>query len=233
MHDFKALVENIQYLNRQLQHSAVNTVNRLLTIRNWLIGYYIVEFEQNGKDRADYGTALLKQLSNIININGLTAPELSRCRQFYNTYPQILGTLSQEKVLPTSDEKTNSISPFSVISKLSFSHIVELIKIEDSLKRTFYEIECIKGAWSVRELRRQIASMYFERSGLSTNPEKLSKLISQKTKPQATIDIIKNIYAFEFLDLPVKEIVEESDLDKALLNNLQNFIIEMELERNQ
>lgn len=243
MSNFNKLVSTIQQLHNQLQHSAVNAVNQFLTIRNWMIGYYIVEFEQNGEDRAKYGSGLLDRLSENISIQGLTTPELSRCRQFYKTYPQILGTVSQEfknflpEVFPgTVSQEFNqlpalppklSVPPQSIISRLSYSHIVELIKIEDDLKRSFYEIETIKGIWSVRELRRQITSLYFERSGLSKNPEKLAKMVQQKIKPQAGTDIVKNIYAFEFLNLPVKEIVEESDLEKALLDNLQQFIIEL------
>jgi predicted nuclease of restriction endonuclease-like (RecB) superfamily len=243
MNGFSQLVSTIQDLHHKLQHSAVNAVNQMLTIRNWLTGYYIVEFEQNGKDRAEYGSSLLVTLSEKVKIRGLTAPELSRCRQFYKTYPGILGTVSQEfrntlpeKILGTASQesamqgisgKKLSLSPKNIISKLSFSHLTELIKIEDDLKRTFYEIEAIKGVWSVRELRRQINSLYFERSSLSKNPEKLSEMIRQKTTPQANADIIKNIYAFEFLNLPIKEILEESDFEKALLDNLQQFIIEM------
>jgi predicted nuclease of restriction endonuclease-like (RecB) superfamily len=105
--------------------------------------------------------------------------------------------------------------------------LIELIKVSDPLKRTFYEIECIKGTWSVRELKRQMASLYFERSGLSQNPEKLAALVNQKTQPQAPKDIIKNIYSFEFLDLGIQAVVEESDLETALLNHLQYFIIEL------
>lgn len=243
MNNFNKLVSTIQQLHNQLQKSAINAVNQMLTIRNWLIGYYIVEFEQNGKDRAEYGSGLLNKLSEKISIQGLTSPELSRCRQFYKIYPQILGTVSQEfnhylpeSILGTVSQESNlqpnyqkklSISPENIVAKLSFSHIVELIKIEDDLKRSFYEIETIKGSWSVRETRRQINSLYFERSGLSKKPEKLAKLVQQKTKPQAGADIIKNIYAFEFLDLPVKEIIEESDLETALLDNLQQFIVEL------
>jgi predicted nuclease of restriction endonuclease-like (RecB) superfamily len=105
--------------------------------------------------------------------------------------------------------------------------LLELLKIENSLKRTFYEIECIKGTWSVRELKRQISSLYFERSGLSKNPEKLAEMVQQKIKPQTATDIIKNIYAFEFLDIPTKSIVEESDLESGLLDHLQKFILEL------
>src|SRR5690554_6635461 len=96
MNNFNKLVSTIQQLHKQLQQSAVSAVNQMLTIRNWMIGYYIVEFEQNGEDRAKYGSGLLNKLSKKIGIQGLTSPELSRCRQFYNIYPQILGTVSQE-----------------------------------------------------------------------------------------------------------------------------------------
>lgn len=131
-------------------------------------------------------------------------------------YP-IRGSVTPELTVPTK----------ILLSKLSYSHLIELIKVSEPLKRTFYEIECIKGTWSVRELKRQIASLYFERSGLSIHPEKLAELVQQKIKPQLPKDIIKNIYAFEFLDLGIQSVVEESDLETALLNNLQQFIIEL------
>lgn len=252
MDSFNSLVKSIQKLHQQLQQSAVNAVNQMLTIRNWLIGYYIVEFEQKGKDRAEYGKSLLKSIADKLNhIKGLDERSLRRFRLFYLYYPQlansIRGTVTPELqdeqkwgTLPPvlqDAEKVGSLSPQlqeglfvpgdKILSKLSYSHIELLLGINEALKRTFYEIECIKGAWSVRELKRQINSLYFERSGLSKNPEKLAKLVQQKIKPQASPDIVKNIYAFEFLDLPVKEIVEESDLEKALLDNLQQFIIEL------
>lgn len=85
----------------------------------------------------------------------------------------------------------------------------------------------MKGTWSVRELKRQINSLYYERSGLSTNPEKLAAIVHQNNSPKGPTDIIKNIYAFEFLDFSTKAIVEESDLETALLDNLQDFIIEL------
>ncbi len=252
MDSFKSLVSSIQKLHQQLQQSAVNAVNQMLTIRNWLVGYYIVEFEQNGKDRAEYGKSLLKSIAGeLSDIKGMDERSLRRFRQFYLFYPQLADTIrgamspelkqieirgSMTPILP-DNEKVGSVSPqlegglfvpgYKILSKLSYSHIEHLLSIEEPLKRTFYEIECIKGAWSVRELKRQINSLYFERSGLSQKPEKLAKLVQQKTKPQESTDIVKNIYAFEFLDLPVKEIVEESDLEKALLDNLQQFLVEL------
>ncbi len=252
MNNFNKLVSTIQKLHNHLQQSAVNAVNQALSIRNWLIGYYIVEFEQNGKDRADYGDRLIESIAvELKHIKGIDKRSLFRFRQFYLYYPQIAEAIrgSLPAILPGL-EKVGSVTPIfnhdvivgsanphlnsgllvpgdKILAKLSYTHIEQLLSIDESLKRTFYEIECIKGSWSVRELKRQINSMYFERSGLSKNPEKLAKLVQQKTKPQQSTDTIKNIYAFEFLDLPIKEIVEESDLEKALLDNLHQFIIEL------
>jgi predicted nuclease of restriction endonuclease-like (RecB) superfamily len=252
MKDFNKLVSTIQQLHKQLQQSAVNAVNQMLTIRNWLIGFYIVEFEQNGKDHAEYGKSLLKSIAKgLSDIKGMDERSLRRFRQFYLFYPQLADTIrgSMTPVLeqieiwgsmpPTllTNEKVELLSPElesglfvpgeKILSKLSYTHIEQLLGIEEPLKRIFYEVECMKGSWSVRELKRQVNSLYFERSGLSENPKKLVKLVQQKTKPQASADIVKNVYAFEFLDLPIKEIVEESDLEKALLNNLQQFIVEL------
>lgn len=251
MKNLSQLISTINDVHSELQASAANAVNKALTVRNWLIGYYIVEYEQNGEDRAEYGSNLINILATKISIKGLTSPELSRCRQFYQTYFYFFGTVSQDlentsqiKILGTLSQKfietpstdvsirrslppKLTVPPKVLLSKLSYSHLIELLKVPEPLKRTFYEIECIKGTWSVRELKRQIASLYFERSGLSNNPEKLAELVQQKIKPQQPKDIIKNVYAFEFLDIGIKSIVEESDLETALLDNLQQFIIEL------
>ncbi len=233
MKDFKQLIVTIEQVHGYLQTKAANAVNQALTIRNWLIGFYIVEFEQEGEDKAKYGSGLLNSIASQTKIKGLSAPELSRCRQFYQCYPQMIGSLSQafknqipESILGSLSQKSSAskkekavkpqsgkrdaaqqlqVPPDKIISKLSFSHLVELIKIDNTLKRTFYEIECIKGTWSVRELKRQINSQYFERSGLSAKPEKLAKLVQQKTTPQTPKDIIKNMYAFEFFDLKTRD----------------------------
>lgn len=93
---FRQLIKAINTAHLSLQSSAAKAVNRHLTVRNWLIGYYIVEFEQRGEDRAAYGTRLREVIADKIKIKGLTAPELSRCRQFYQAYPQILGLVTQQ-----------------------------------------------------------------------------------------------------------------------------------------
>lgn len=244
--NLSALSTTIQQVHLTLQASAANAVNKTLTIRNWLIGYYIVEYEQKGQDRAEYGTNLLSNLAKRLNsIKGLDERSLRNIRQFYSVYSflseSIRGSLTSElriheiwgsltpELKNTNKQANHSIltPPEVLISKLSYTHFELLIKVSDQLKRTFYELECIKGTWSVRELKRQISSLYFERSGLSQNPEKLSEMILQKSQPQSPKDIIKNIYSFEFLDLGIQSIVEESDLETALLNHLQQFIIEM------
>ena len=252
--NFEALVAEIEQTHQHFQQQAVKAVNMSLTIRNYLIGFYIVEFEQNGEDRAAYGSKLLDSLAAKLSIKGLVSAEISRCRQFYFCYPQILGALTQEfknlvpqHILGTLSQESNmgvepSIMESSklqstksnlyvpgekLLSKLSFSHLVELIKIQDHLKRTFYEIECIKGTWSVRALKRQINSLYFERSGMSANPEWLSELTQQKAETASPTDIVKSVYAFEFLGLKTKDALEESDLETALLDHLQDFMMEM------
>lgn len=249
MKDFKQLADTIEQVHQHLQTSALNAVNKALTIRNWLIGYYIVEFEQNGADRARYGESVLKELAKTLShIKGMEDRALRRYRQFYAFYPYFADTIRGSltaisplipiwgSLTPVSkpavlqNEKSGQplrVPPEVLLARLSYTHIEQLFGIDDPLKRTFYELECIKGTWSVRELKRQISSLYFERSGLSKEPEKLARLVQQKTTPQAPKDIIKNIYAFEFLDLPLQAVVEESDLETALLNNLQQFILEL------
>lgn len=262
------LVEQIHWIDENLRQEAGKSVNRLLTMRNWLIGYYIVEYEQNGEDRAIYGDRLLQKLAaelTAANKKGMGASELSRYRQFFNTYPQIgryvqsllpggeaiLGTMSQklksasmgenENLAPeaekakqdvilgtTSQKFEQSLIPTEkLINSLSFSHFVELIKISDPRKRLFYEIECIKGTWSVRELKRQINSLYYERAGLSASPEKLSELTQDKIPPEPANHLIKNIYAFEFLGINAPQTIEETDLETALLDHLREFILEL------
>ncbi|MBN8573083.1 MAG: DUF1016 family protein [Candidatus Kapabacteria bacterium] len=252
--NFNSLVSLVEQTHLHFQQQAVKAVNVSLTIRNYLIGFYLVEFEQKGEDRAAYGEKLLDNLAYKLRIKGLVSAELSRCRQFYYCYPHILGALTQEykNILPsyilgtlsqesnTQDELTTPsvstphlaksdlfVPAEKLLNKLSYSHLVELIKIQDNLKRTFYEIECIKGTWSVRELKRQINSLYFERMGMSKKPELLSQLTQQKIVPQTPHEIVKSVYAFEFLGLNAKDAVEESDVETALLDQLQYFMMEM------
>ena len=247
-----------------LQSNAIKAINRNLTLRNGLIGFYIVEFEQKGEDRAQYGTNLLKTLEKQVNTRGLTETLFKLSRQFYITYPQIKdiitdqlnaisATLSQDSVIssfratlshklqplsapspicPTLSDELQSVGnqtlifpPEKLIAHLSFSHIAELLPIADPLKRLFYETEAIKCNWSVRELRCQIATRLYERCGMSLNPSKLIVAL-QNNNPQPA-DIIKHPFTFEFLGLKAKDTVEETDLEQALIDHLQEFLLEL------
>lgn len=238
---FEKLVSDIQHTSIHLQQNAEKAVNIQLTLRNWLIGFFIVEFEQKGVDRANYGSNLLQNLSEKLSIKGLTPPELSRCRQFYYIYPDIreslvlnfshlfppsiLGTVSQK--LQNTNNKNINKHQFNLIVSTSYSHFIELIKIEDNTKRKFYELLILKTTPSVRQLKRQIETLAFERTGLSSNTELAFDELHKKITPEETADIIKSHYFFEFLNLNAPNLIDESELEQALIENLQQFILEL------
>lgn len=242
--NFKQLITNIQQTHDYLQQKAVASVNQSLTLRNWLFGFYIVEYEQNGKDRAKYGKQLLSSIAKEVKrkgIKGLAERNLAHCRLFYQVYPQIgsslpegslkpiLQTLSAKSLKPSKTGNKNYLGVKSelLISRLSFSHIVELIQEEEPLKRAFYEIQAIKGNWSVRELERQRGSLLYERTGLSRNKEKPMQLANQKAVQLAPEDIIRDPYIFEFLGLKEQEVLQENELEEKLLDHLQQFLLEL------
>lgn len=238
--------------HKVLQCNAMRAINQNLTARNWLVGYWIVEFEQNGEDRAKYGDRLLNELAKSIRIKGLGATILSQCRKFYIMYPQIgieiglfLRKLQNQQIFQTaseklqifgnqdiaifqsSTEKLSVVSPEKLFKHISFSHFAVLITIINPLKRVFYEIESIKGCWSVRELRRQIDSLCFERAGISEHPEKLLALVNEKAEVALPATVVKSQYVFDFLGLKCFDDVEESDLESMLIGHIQEFILEL------
>lgn len=196
---FEHLVTAIGQAHAELTAQASRAVNASLTLRNWLIGFHIAEYEQRGTDRAQYGDKLIERLADRLIQAGVSrseARELRRYRQFYLAYPQIRESLSPElgRVIPPKTDASNnreSLSPKlgvaagQVLTKLSFSHIAELLQCEEETQRAFYELECIRGNWSVRELKRQIASLYYERSGLSKDKAKLASLAQESAERAA------------------------------------------------
>jgi predicted nuclease of restriction endonuclease-like (RecB) superfamily len=239
--DFDALVSAIVRIHGQSQALAAKAVNTSLTVRNWLIGHRIVEFEQQGKDRAAYGERLLPALAQRLAAAGLKrvdARELRRFRLFYSVYPQIRETLSPEWLAgpgaPASpaalaaqpEPKRESASP-TLIHHLSFSHLAELCDLPDDTQRRFYEVECMRGNWSVRELRRQIDSLYYQRSGLSKDKAQLSALAHAAANTLQPAHVIRDPYVFEFLGLRSRDVMAESDLEDALLDRLQDFLLEL------
>ena len=253
-HSFDELTKIIRDTHDAAQTTAVKAINRMQTMRNWLYGYYIIEFEQHGKDRAEYGTQLLKRLEERVNRKGLTETLFKNSRKFYRLYPQmvenIIGVISptvSDKLLESKDasglcdtqmtenehvEKSPTVSDGfrttgqMIISKLSFSHIVEIMTVDDPLARYFYEQECIKCTWSVRELRRQISTNLYVRTGISSNPEKMLSLPSLQGHDNNELQI-RQPFTFEFLGLKANEVVDEKDIENALIDHLQDFLLEL------
>jgi predicted nuclease of restriction endonuclease-like (RecB) superfamily len=237
--NFTSLVEAIQQIHKELAHQASHAVNVSLTLRNWMFGGYIHKYELVGSDRAKYGDRLIEKLSkSLSHIPRTQKRELNRYRQFYKIYPQIGETLSpplkaslnlKELSLFKKGETPSPQSkyPDDLIFKLSFSHLDLLAAIEDNTKRTFYEVESIRGNWSVRELKRQINSLYYERSGLSLNKQKLSELASQTAEQASPALTIRDPYVFEFLGLKAREVMSESLLEDELLDKIQEFLLEL------
>jgi len=193
-----------------------------------------------GADRADYGDNLLNEVSKSLRkkkISNTGRRQLYNYLTFYRTYPQIVRTVSahSSQLLPVSfhEQKVPTASaqfalePERLIHSLSYSHFDLLLAIDDPMKRAFYEIECIRGNWSVRELKRQIGSMLYERSGLSNNKEKLSVLAHSGAETAEPKLAIRDPYVFEFLGIQPREVMAESDLEDALLDKLQDFLLEL------
>ena len=227
---FEILADSIKKINDKTGNAAKNAVNQYMTLRNWVIGYYIIEYEQGGSDRADYGTNLLKSLELKISQKGMNVTLFKDCRNFYLLYPQI-STIVSEQLELQGFQKSPTVSNFFetkpdvLISNLSFSHIREIMVIDDAFERSFYETECIKCSWSVRELRRQIKTNLYVRAGISKKPELLTQ---QKIDNNANTQLtIKDPFTFEFLGLEAKDAVTESDLEQALMDHLQEFMIEL------
>ena len=215
--DFDGLVAHIQQTQDVLQNNARLVINRHVTAKAWLTGYYIVEYEQKGADRAKYGEQLLKSLSERLGKKKYSVTTLKIYRQFYQVYShldkEVAGfLLSQSQIGQSLTDQfggvavSNKIAPLAVKSnllfnKLSFTHLVAILPITDPLERAFYETMAIRGTWSVRELQHQIDSNYYFRSGWSQKPEALAKLVDGKAETDTLALDIKSPFTFEFLGL--------------------------------
>ena len=256
--DFDGLVAHIQQTQDVLQNNARLVINRHVTAKAWLTGYYIVEYEQKGADRAKYGEQLLKKLAEKLKDKKTFSYRTLRLyRQFYIVYNRLglpikkylCGNLSigqsviaklkssqnegliiwQSVIAKSSDVVGNEVwvDPQELFDKLSFTHLAAILPISDPLERAFYETMAIRGTWSVRELQRQIDSNYYFRSGWSQKPEALAKLVEGKAETDTLALDIKSPFTFEFLGLQAKDVMEESDLETALITHLQDFILEL------
>lgn len=205
------MIGEIKEVLQTARLNVAKQVNSELLTAYWNIGKIIVEHEQGSNERAEYGKQTLKELSKVLTREfgkGFSVSNIQFMRRFYQNY-QIQQTASV---------------------KLSWSHYCELLSISNEDKRSFYEKECVNSNWSVRELKRQIATSLYERLLLSngkTNKETVLALAQHGIEINAPKDIIKDPYVFEFLGLPENKPMLESDLEKALVNQIEKFLLEL------
>lgn len=202
------LINEIGNLLEKGREQAAQSVNTVLVQTYWLIGRHIVEFEQSGKEKAEYGSNLLDVLSKDLTQlygKGFGRSNLFYMRKLYLSF-QNSGTLSH---------------------KLSWSHYYEILKIDDDLEIKFYLKQCEKENWSVRELKRQMKSMLFHRLALSKDKKGVLELSEQGLEVQKAKDIIKDPFVLEFLDIPQNYQYLESELENKLITNLQHFLLEL------
>ena len=261
MATLKELVTIVGETQDYFKLQASRQVDTALTIRNWLFGYYLAEYELNGADRAEYGQRLFKEIAKRTkHIKGMSESNLYLFKQFYLSYPLIFQSLTGKShlvgiqgsaILRTATAKLISIAENAIetrqgtdlpilqsvtgksqvyvdklINQLSFTHIIELLKADSPLKRSFYEMEAIQNAWSVRELQRAMNSMLYERTGLSSNKQ---VVIDQQVNQERLLpeDVFRNPYILEFLGLKEETEYSESQLEQAIIDHLQTFLLEL------
>ena len=206
--DYQQLVSNITSLWHQAKENAINAVNTELLDANWQTGKYIVEFEQGGKVRAEYGKQLLVNLAKDLTLHngrGFSRSNLSYMRKFYLSFP-----------------KCETVS-----HKLTWSHYFEILKCDEPLEMQFYLKQCIKEGWKVRELKRQMKSALFQRLALSTDKEGVLALANEGRQVMKPQDIIRDPFVLEFTGLPPKKRYKENDLEAALKSNMEQFLLEL------
>lgn len=250
--DFLSLVSRIKELHRNLQDAASKSVNMMLTLRNWMIGYFIAEYELKGSDRAEYGDKIIECLAKELkklDVSRSDKRELYRFLKFYRAYSQIVDSVSPQLQCVDNESVTSMHCPNSkqelaskivdsqspqlylpaghIFRLLSFTHFKLLIDLEPTEKREFYQSLCIRGNWSVRDLSRQIYSLLYERSMLSVNKQELIRITDKACELYNPLQAIRDPYVFEFLGLKAKEVLSESHLEDQLLDNIQDFLLEL------
>ncbi|HSW61067.1 MAG TPA: PDDEXK nuclease domain-containing protein [bacterium] len=242
--NIEKLVNLFQNTHNELQSRAARSVDIYLVVRNWLFGWYIVEFEQNGENRAEYGKKLITTLSERLKekgIKGVSLTNLKQFRQFFETYRQISQALPDQspnalqkitQALPAELDKLletmpNTIEYLSSRFVLGWTHYVTLMTVKNDEERRFYEIEAAENGWGYRELERQINSALFERLALSKNKEKVKELSEKGQIIEKPQDVIKNPFVLEFLNLPEYPHYSEHQLETAIIDKLEPFILEL------
>lgn len=253
---YNVLISSIESLLKDSRSKVVREVNQTIVITYWHIGRYIIEFEQGGKERAEYGTELLKRLSKDLTKSfgkGYSWRNLYNMTQFYTLFPILQSVIAKSSIskgqspitksdknnLPTiTPEFNNSIkqslsakSPSlklqSVFAKLTWTHFVRLLSVKNEDERNFYLIETAENNWSVRELDRQINSSLFERLLLSKDKNGVKALAEKGQIVENINDALKDPYVLEFLGLEESSKYSESELEAAIINNIEKFLLEL------
>ena len=206
--NYNQLIENIGKTYQLAKNKVISAVNTEMLHAYWKIGKDIIEFEQNGNLKAEYGKQLLKNLSKDLKLRygkGFSRSNLSYMRLLFNKYP-ICETLSH---------------------KLSWSHYYELLKVEDNLAREFYENQAITEDWTIRELRRQKKTGLFHRLAIGKDEKQILELSKKGQIMKSEKDFEKNPHIFEFFNFHENYEYTENDIEKAIINNLQQFLLEL------
>lgn len=264
------LVGKIQSASHALQENARSVISRSVTARAWLTGYYIVEYEQKGNGRAQYGERLITVLAKKLNDKSFGTTNLKLFRSFYLNCPFLAHPVSDYLVMRygksqtlsdffpkmlseakgrTASDLLQSSAPHGDVSCdgyamrlsdgniiptpqaffdcLPFSHISLLLRRDNPLERTFYAVEAMRGVWSYRQLKRQIDTNYFERSGWSKKPELLADKLAGSAEQSTFRNELKSPFTFEFLGLAAKDAIEETVLEQSIIDHLQDFVMEL------
>ena len=250
---FEQLLTLFQGTHLELQKRAARSVDTALVIRNWLFGYYIVEFEQGSANRAElYGKRLIEKLSKELTAaqlgRGFSKRSLEQYRRFYDSYREIAQALPAQSLeynlvwkefsKALTGESSGTFGPNLEILQtvsaelakrfvLGWTHYVSLLTISNPDERRFYEIEAYENSWGTRELERQIASSLYERLTLSRDKAGVKKLSQKGLIIEKPSDVVKNPYVLEFLDLDEKSGYSEHELETAIIDKLEHFLLEL------
>ena len=255
MSEFENLATTFQVTQDALLRHSARAVDSALVVRNWLFGWYLVEFENASASRADlYGKELINKLAKRLKekgLRGVSPTNLRKFREFFQAYPEIqratsvtslagLGSPSflQDSASTEKIQQTLSVESFQSMRQAAFtqiasslplgwSHYVELLTLEDPPERSFYEIEAASNQWSVRELQRQIASSLYQRLALSRDTNEIHRLAVEGQVVEKAADLIKNPIVLEFLGLQDRPHYSEDELESAIIDQLESFLLEL------
>jgi predicted nuclease of restriction endonuclease-like (RecB) superfamily len=232
---YNSLLKEIRQLVEEARHNIIRSINTELLITYWNVGRLIVEYEQVGNIRAEYGKQLLIDISKSLTLElgkGFSRSQLQMMRVFYTRFkidnPAIRLTVSGKSANRKSLTASGKLKTGLTVShQLSWSHYYELLKCNDDIEIGFYQQTAINESWSVRELRRQIDTALFERIALSKNAKQVMKLAAKGQIIENETDIVKDPYVLEFLNIPGHYSYTEKDLEQKIIDNLQKFILEL------